>query len=243
MPSTGEASMPQDRGAKSGSPTSTRIETDSIGQIEVAHDRYWGAQTERSRRNFRIGEEAMPTPLIRAIALVKKAAALTNREIGLIEERLAKAIAAAADEVIEGKLDAHFHLVVWQTGSGTQSTMNANEVIANRASELIGGTLGSKRTVHPNDHVNIGQSSHDVFPTAMHIAAACEIAYRLNPALARLYQALKDKAEALQDILKIGRTHLQDATPLTLGQEFGGYAAQIEHGMERVNLAVKGLFE
>jgi fumarate hydratase class II len=234
--------MPQDRGAKSGSPTSARIETDSLGQIEVAHDRYWGAQTERSLRNFRIGEETVPKPLIRAIALVKKAAAVTNREIGLIEERLAQAIATAADEVIEGKLDAHFPLVVWQTGSGTQSNMNVNEVIANRASELLGGTLGSKRTVHPNDHVNLGQSSNDVFPTAMHIAAACEIAYRLNPALARLYQALKDKAEAFQDILKIGRTHLQDATPLTLGQEFGGYAAQIDHGIERIKLSLHGLY-
>ena len=226
-----------------GSPTSARIETDFLGQIEVANDSYWGAQTERSRRNFRIGEEKMPKPMIRAIALVKKAAALTNHEIGLLEERLAKAIAAAADEVIENKLDAHFPLVVWQTGSGTQSNMNVNEVIANRASELLGGTLGSKRPVHPNDHVNLGQSSNDVFPTAMHIAAAEEIAYRLNPALSRLYQALKDKAEAFQDILKIGRTHLQDATPLTLGQEFGGYAAQIDHGIERIKLTLHGLYE
>ncbi len=234
--------MPQDRGAKSGSPTSTRIETDSLGPIEVASDRYWGAQTERSRRNFRIGEESMPKPLIRAIALVKKAAALTNREIGLMEARVADAIAAAADEVIAEKLDAHFPLVVWQTGSGTQSNMNVNEVIANRASELLGVALGSTRPIHPNDHVNLGQSSNDVFPTAMHIAAACEIAYRLNPALARLYQALKDKAEAFQDILKIGRTHLQDATPLTLGQEFGGYAAQIDHGIERIKLTLPGLY-
>ena len=226
-----------------GSPTSARIETDSLGQIEVANDSYWGAQTERSRRNFRIGEEKMPKPMIRAIALVKKAAALTNHEIGLLEERLAKAIAAAADEVIKNKLDAHFPLVVWQTGSGTQSNMNVNEVIANRASELLGGTLGSKRLVHANDHVNLGQSSNDVFPTAMHIAAAEEIAYRLNPALSRLYQALKDKAEAFQDILKIGRTHLQDATPLTLGQEFGGYAAQIDHGIERIKLTLHGLYE
>jgi fumarate hydratase class II len=225
------------------SPTSTRIETDSLGQIEVANDRYWGAQTERSRRNFRIGDEQMPKPMVRAIALVKKAAALTNHEIGLLDERLAKAIAAAADEVIDNRLDAHFPLVVWQTGSGTQSNMNVNEVIANRASELLGGTLGSKRPVHPNDHVNLGQSSNDVFPTAMHIAAAEEIAYRLNPSLARLYQALKDKAEAFQDILKIGRTHLQDATPLTLGQEFGGYAAQIDHGIERVKLSLYGLYE
>ncbi len=184
----------------------------------------------------------MPKPLIRAIALVKKAAALTNRELGLMEARLAEAIATAADEVIEDKLDAHFPLVVWQTGSGTQSNMNVNEVIANRASELLGVALGSKRPIHPNDHVNLGQSSNDVFPTAMHIAVACEIAYRLNPALARLYQALEDKAGAFQDILKIGRTHLQDATPLTLGQEFGGYAAQIDHGIERIKLTLHGLY-
>jgi fumarate hydratase, class II len=175
--------------------------------------------------------------------MVKKAAALTNLELGLIDKRLAEAIATAADEVIEGKLDDHFPLVVWQTGSGTQTNMNLNEVIANRASEMLGGTIGSKRPVHPNDHVNLGQSSNDTFPTAMHIAAAEEIAYRLNPALARLFQALKDKAEAFQDILKIGRTHMQDATPLTLGQEFGGYAAQIDHGIERVKLSLYGLYE
>jgi fumarate hydratase, class II len=235
--------MPHDRGAKSGSPTSTRIETDSLGPIDVAHGSYWGAQTERSRRNFRIGEENMPKSLIRAIAMVKKAAAETNRELGVLEARLAGAIGAAADEIIAGNLDAHFPLVVWQTGSGTQSNMNVNEVIANRASELLGDSLGSKRSVHPNDHVNLGQSSNDVFPTAMHIAAAEEIAYWLNPALSRLYQALKEKAEAFQDILKIGRTHLQDATPLTLGQEFGGYAAQIDHGIERVKLSLYGLYE
>jgi fumarate hydratase, class II len=231
--------MPRDRGAEAASP---RIETDSLGPIEVAPDRYWGAQTERSRRNFRIGEEKMPRSLIRALAMVKKAAAETNCEIGLLEERLARAIVAASDEIIEGKLDAHFPLVVWQTGSGTQSNMNVNEVIANRASELLGETLGSRRSIHPNDHVNLGQSSNDVFPTAMHIAAAEEIAYRLNPALSRLYQALKDKAQAFQDILKIGRTHLQDATPLTLGQEFGGYAAQIDHGIERLKLTLPGLY-
>ena len=222
---------------------STRTETNSFGPIDVPADRYWGAQTERSRRNFKIGDEPMPKPLIRAMAMVKKAAALTNLELGLIDKRLAEAIAAAADEVIEGKLDDHFPLVVWQTGSGTQTNMNLNEVIANRASEMLGGTIGSKRPVHPNDHVNLGQSSNDTFPTAMHIAAAEEIAYRLNPALARLYQALKDKAEAFQDILKIGRTHMQDATPLTLGQEFGGYAAQIDHGIERVKLSLYGLYE
>ena len=222
---------------------STRTETDSFGPIDVPADRYWGAQTERSRRNFKIGDEPMPKPLIRAMAMVKKAAALTNLELGLIDKSLAEAIAAAADEVIEGKLDDHFPLVVWQTGSGTQTNMNLNEVIANRASEMLGGAIGSKRPVHPNDHVNLGQSSNDTFPTAMHVAAAEEIAYRLNPALARLYQALKDKAEAFQDILKIGRTHMQDATPLTLGQEFGGYAAQIDHGIERVKLSLYGLYE
>jgi fumarate hydratase class II len=220
----------------------TRKETDSFGPIEVAEDRYWGAQTERSRRNFRIGEEIMPRPLIRALALVKKAAALTNLELGLIEERFARAIAEAADEIIAGKLDTHFPLLVWQTGSGTQSNMNLNEVIANRASEMLGGTRGAKHPIHPNDHVNLGQSSNDTFPTAMHIAAADEIARHLNPALAHLYQALKDKAEAFQDILKIGRTHLQDATPLTLGQEFGGYAAQIDHGMERIKQSLYGLY-
>src|SRR5215831_1493739 len=235
--------MPHKRGPLSESKAATRIESDSLGTIDVEQERYWGAQTERSRRNFRIGEESMPKPLIRALALVKKAAALTNHDIGLLEERLATAIAAAADEVIEGRFDAHFPLVVWQTGSGTQTNMNLNEVIANRASELLGGTLGSKSPVHPNDHVNLGQSSNDAFPTAMHVAAAEEIAYRLNPALARLYQALKDKAEAFQDILKIGRTHLQDATPLTLGQEFGGYAMQIAHGMERIKQALYGLYQ
>jgi fumarate hydratase, class II len=221
---------------------STRSETDSFGPIEVANDRYWGAQTERSRRNFKIGNETMPKPLIRALAMVKKAAALTNLELGLFDKRFAEAVAAAADEVIEGKLDTHFPLVVWQTGSGTQTNMNMNEVIANRASEMLGGALGAKHPVHPNDHVNLGQSSNDTFPTAMHIAAAEEIAYRLNPALARLYQALKGKEEAFQDIIKIGRTHLQDATPLTLGQEFGGYAAQVDRGIERLKQALYGLY-
>jgi fumarate hydratase, class II len=224
------------------SAASTRMETDSFGPIEVGSDHYWGAQTERSRRNFRIGEEVMPKPLIRALAMVKKAAALANLELGLIDQRLALAIAAAAAEVIEGKLDPHFPLLVWQTGSGTQSNMNLNEVIANRASEMLGGKLGAKHPIHPNDHVNLGQSSNDAFPTAMHIAAAEEIARNLNPALARLYQALKDKAEAFQDILKIGRTHLQDATPLTLGQEFGGYAAQVDHGIERIKQVLYGLY-
>jgi fumarate hydratase, class II len=235
------ASMPPADSTKSAA--NTRTESDSFGPIEVPSGRYWGAQTERSRQNFMIGDEPMPKPLIRAMAMVKKAAALTNFELGLLDKSLAEAIAAAAEEVIEGKLDSHFPLVVWQTGSGTQTNMNLNEVIANRASEILGGALGTKRPVHPNDHVNRGQSSNDTFPTAMHIAAAEEIAYRLNPALARLYQALKDKASAFQDILKIGRTHMQDATPLTLGQEFGGYAAQIDHGIERIKQSLHGLYE
>ena len=224
------------------SAASTRTETDSFGPIEVGSDRYWGAQTERSRQNFRIGEEVMPKPLIRALAMAKKAAALANLELGLLDQQLALAIAAAAEEVIKGKLDTHFPLLVWQTGSGTQSNMNLNEVIANRASEMLGGALGAKHPIHPNDHVNLGQSSNDTFPTAMHIAAAEEITRHLNPALARLYQALKDKAEAFQDILKIGRTHLQDATPLTLGQEFGGYAAQVDHGLARIKQVLYGLY-
>jgi fumarate hydratase, class II len=235
--------MPAKRGPlKASGSGAIRVETDSFGPIEVEAHHYWGAQTERSRRNFRIGDESLPKPLIRALALVKKAAALTNLELGLLDARLGQAITAAADEVIEGKLDAHFPLVVWQTGSGTQSNMNVNEVIANRASEMLGGALGAKHPVHPNDHVNLGQSSNDTFPTAMHVAAAMEIAYHLNPALARLYQALKDKAGAFQDIIKIGRTHLQDATPLTLGQEFGGYAAQIDHGIERIKQTLYGLY-
>ena len=220
----------------------TRTESDAFGPIEVASERYWGAQTERSKRNFRIGGEIMPKPLIRALAMVKRAAALTNKELGLLDARVADAVAAAAQEVMDGQLDAHFPLVVWQTGSGTQTNMNLNEVIANRANEMLGGARGAKSPVHPNDHVNLGQSSNDSFPTAMHIAAAEEIAYRLNPALAHLYQALKDKAEAFQDILKIGRTHLQDATPLTLGQEFGGYGAQIDHGIERIRLTLHSLY-
>lgn len=234
--------MPQDKGHLLSEAGSTRTESDAFGPIEVAADRYWGAQTERSKRNFRIGGEIMPKPLIRALAMVKKAAAMTNREIGLLEARVADAVTEAAQEVIDGKLDAHFPLVVWQTGSGTQTNMNLNEVIANRANEILGGARGTKSPVHPNDHVNLGQSSNDSFPTAMHVAAAEEIAYRLNPALSRLYQALKDKAEAFQDILKIGRTHLQDATPLTLGQEFGGYAAQIDHGIERIRLTLHSLY-
>src|SRR5438477_2166133 len=196
-----------------------RIETDSFGPIAVAADKYWGAQTERSRQNFRIGLERMPTPIVRALALVKLAAAETNRKLGLLDRRRAGAIARAAREVIDGKFDDHFPLVVWQTGSGTQSNMNLNEVIANRANQLLGGKLGVKAPVHPNDHVNMSQSSNDCFPTAMHIAAAEEISQRLLPALAHLHGALHAKAKKFVKIVKIGRTHTQDATPLTLGQE------------------------
>src|SRR5215203_208281 len=200
----------------------TRVETDTFGPIEVPADRYWGAQTQRSLQNFRIGEERMPRPLIRALAVVKRAAAEVNNELGLLDARRMRAIVKAAQEVIDGKLDDHFPLVVWQTGSGTQTNMNVNEVIANRANELLGGKPGAKAPVHPNDHVNMSQSSNDCFPTAMHIAAAEEIVRTLDPALTHLHDALQAKARAFARIVKIGRTHTQDATPLTLGQ--GGTA-------------------
>jgi fumarate hydratase class II len=219
-----------------------RVETDSFGPIEVPADRYWGAQTERSRRNFRIGIEHMPIPLIRALAVIKRAAAEVNHELGLLDARRAKAIVRAAQEVIDGKLDDHFPLVVWQTGSGTQTNMNVNEVIAARANEMLGGKPGANAPVHPNDHVNMGQSSNDCFPTAMHIAAAAEITRHLLPALAHLHAALERKRKEFADIVKIGRTHLQDATPLTLGQEFSGYAAQVKSGRGRVALALKHLY-
>ena len=219
-----------------------RIETDSFGPIEVPADRYWGAQTERSRQNFRIGGDRMPLPIIHALGIVKLAATQTNRALGLIDQRRAGAIMRAAREVIDGKLDDHFPLVVWQTGSGTQTNMNLNEVIANRANELLGGELGAKKPVHPNDHVNMSQSSNDSFPTAMHIAAADGILADLVPALEELLSALRDKEKAFAKIVKIGRTHTQDATPLTLGQEFSGYAAQIESGIARLRVAVKELF-
>jgi len=222
--------------------TKTRTETDSFGPIEVPADRYWGAQTERSRHNFRIGSELMPRPLIRALGTVKRAAAETNRELGLLDARRTRAIVKAADEIIDGKLDPHFPLMVWQTGSGTQSNMNMNEVIANRANELLGAKLGTKVPIHPNDHVNMSQSSNDCFPTAMHIAAAQEIAHRLVPALAHLQDALQEKAKAFSRIVKIGRTHTQDATPLTLGQEFSGYAAQVKSGIRRVRFGLKELY-
>ncbi|MGJ4994287.1 class II fumarate hydratase [Bradyrhizobium sp. HKCCYLR20261] len=219
----------------------TRTETDSFGPIEVAADRYWGAQTERSRQNFRIGHDRMPMGVVRALALVKMAAAKTNQELGLLEPRMAEAIVQAAQEIIDGKLDDHFPLVVWQTGSGTQSNMNLNEVIANRASELMGGERGTKKPVHPNDHVNMSQSSNDCFPTAMHIAAARAIAGHLVPALSELLASLRAKQEAFAGIVKIGRTHTQDATPLTLGQEFSGYAAQVESAIARIEIAARDL--
>ncbi len=220
----------------------TRTETDTFGPIEVASERYWGAQTERSRHNFRIGEELMPLPLIRALALIKRAAAETNRQLGSLDARRAQAIVVAADEIIDGKLDDQFPLVVWQTGSGTQTNMNVNEVIANRANERLGGARGSKLPIHPNDHVNMSQSSNDSFPTAMHIAAAREIAERLIPALTHLHDALETKTKTFAAIVKIGRTHTQDATPLTLGQEFSGYAAQVKSGIARVRAGLKELY-
>jgi fumarate hydratase class II len=220
----------------------TRSETDTFGPIAVEADRYWGAQTERSRRNFRIGDERMPLPLIRALARIKRVAAEVNGGLGLIEPRLVAAIVTAADEVAGGRFDDHFPLVVWQTGSGTQTNMNVNEVVANRANELLGAPLGAKAPVHPNDHVNRSQSSNDCLPTAIHIAAVEEIAGRLRPALAHLHQALADKATAFADIVKIGRTHLQDAVPLTLGQEFSGYAAQVGSSIARIDMAMKELY-
>ncbi len=223
-------------------PHSTRSETDSFGPIEVPADRYWGAQTERSRQNFRIGHDRMPMQIVRALGIVKLASAETNRELGLIDQRRARAIIRAAREVIDGKLDDHFPLVVWQTGSGTQTNMNLNEVIANRANELLGGKLGAKTPVHPNDHVNMSQSSNDSFPTAMHIAAAMRIVEDLIPALGELLRALRKKQKAFAAIVKIGRTHTQDATPLTLGQEFSGYAAQVESGIARLRVALKDLY-
>src|SRR5580658_503360 len=220
----------------------TRTETDSFGPIQVPADRYWGAQTERSRLNFRIGEERMPRPLITALAIVKLAAAETNLELGSLDARRAKVIMAAAQEIIDGKLDDQFPLVVWQTGSGTQTNMNVNEVIANRANEMLGAGLGTKSPIHPNDQVNLSQSSNDSFPTAMHIAAAQEIVHRLLPALAHLHAALQVKTKAFASIVKIGRTHTQDATPLTLGQEFSGYAAQVKSGIARVKAGLKELY-
>jgi fumarate hydratase class II len=224
------------------SPTGkTRTETDSFGPIEVPSNRYWGAQTQRSLENFRIGGDRMPDELIRAFAIVKQAAAQTNMQLGSLDRKRGKAIVEAAQEVMDGKLDGHFPLVVWQTGSGTQTNMNLNEVIGNRANEMLGAPLGAKSPVHPNDHVNMSQSSNDSFPTAMHIAAAMEIENDLLPALTHMHAALRDKEKAFAKIVKIGRTHTQDATPLTLGQEFSGYAAQVKSGIARVKMALKEL--
>jgi fumarate hydratase class II len=219
-----------------------RRETDSFGEIGVETNKYWGAQTQRSLENFKIGKEKMPSQLIAALGILKKAAALTNMEMGALDVKLANAIVKAADEVIEGKLYEHFPLVVWQTGSGTQTNMNINEVLSNRAIEMLGGEMGSKKPVHPNDHVNYGQSSNDTFPTAMHIAAVMEISDNLIPALQYLKAALNKKAKEFKNIIKIGRTHLQDATPLTLGQEFSGYVTQIEFGIARVKNCLKHLY-
>jgi fumarate hydratase class II len=223
--------------------TETRIETDSFGEIAVPADRLWGAQTQRSLENFRIGGERMPLPLVHALGTIKAAAARTNCQLGLLDGKLAEAIEAAAAEVASGKLDAEFPLVVWQTGSGTQSNMNANEVIANKANLALGGRLGEKSPVHPNDHVNMSQSSNDTFPTAMHIAAASEIMGKLVPALRAMHAELAAKAKAWDSIIKIGRTHTQDATPLTLGQEFSGYAREVEAGIERIGLGLPGLYQ
>ena len=221
----------------------TRVETDTMGPIEVPADRYWGAQTQRSLQHFRIGGDRFPREMIRAVGILKKACALVNRDLGLLPEEKARAIVRAADEVIEGKLDDHFPLVVWQTGSGTQTNMNANEVIANRAIELLGGQLGSKKPVHPNDDVNKSQSSNDTFPTAMHIAAVEQLRGRLLPAVRRLRDTLDEKARAFADIVKIGRTHLQDAVPLTLGQEISGWVSQLDHALRHLEAAMPHLSE
>jgi fumarate hydratase class II len=220
-----------------------RVETDTFGPIDVPASRYWGAQAQRSLGNFKIGQETQPLPVVRALGIVKKAAAETNMALGKLDPKLGQAILKAADEVIEGKLNDHFPLVVWQTGSGTQSNMNANEVISNRAIEMLGGEMGSKSPVHPNDHVNMSQSSNDTYPTAMHIACAEEVVHRLLPALQTLHNALNDKAQAWKDIIKIGRTHTQDATPITLGQEFSGYTQQIAKGIERIQSTLPDLMQ
>jgi len=223
--------------------TATRTETDTFGPIQVEADKYWGAQAQRSLGNFKIGWEKQPAPIVRALGVVKRAAAEANMALGRLDPAIGEVVVKAAQEVIEGQLDAHFPLVVWQTGSGTQSNMNANEVISNRAIEMMGGVMGSKKPVHPNDHVNMSQSSNDTFPTAMHIACAEEIVHRLIPALKQLHGALDDKAKAWASIIKIGRTHTQDATPLTLGQEFSGYAQQIENGLARIEMTLPMLMQ
>lgn len=218
-----------------------RIETDSMGDVTVPSDKYWGAQTQRSFENFKIGTERMPLPLIRALGVQKKAAALANKDLGALDAGITEAIVKASEEVMNGSLNDHFPLVVWQTGSGTQTNMNINEVVSNRAIEILGGVIGSKKPVHPNDHVNYGQSSNDTFPTVMHIAAVEEINRLLLPALGHLHAALDAKSKTFDAIIKIGRTHLQDATPITLGQEFSGYATQIRYGIERVKATLPRL--
>ena len=223
--------------------TTTRTETDSMGPIEVPTDRYYGAQTARSLLHFAIGHDTMPRAMIRAFGILKKAAALVNRDLGLLQSELADLIVRAADEVIAGSLDDHFPLRIWQTGSGTQTNMNANEVISNRAIELAGGQLGSKKPIHPNDHVNMSQSSNDTFPTAMHIAAVEEIHHRLLPAVESLQAALEQRVDEFASIVKIGRTHLMDAVPLTLGQEFSGYVAQIKQAVERIKGSLPQVYE
>ena len=221
----------------------TRTETDTFGPIEVASDRYWGAQAQRSLGNFKIGWEKQPLSVIRALGIVKQAAARANMALGGLDAKIGETIIAAAQEVIDGKLNDHFPLVVWQTGSGTQSNMNANEVISNRAIEMLGGVMGSKKPVHPNDHVNMSQSSNDTYPTAMHIACAEQIVRHLIPSLKHLHAALDAKSKAFAHIIKIGRTHTQDATPLTLGQEFGGYTAQVASAIKRIEVSLSGLYE
>ncbi|MTH33082.1 class II fumarate hydratase [Paracoccus limosus] len=223
--------------------TTTRTETDSFGPLEVPSDKYWGAQTQRSIINFPIGWEKQPVPIIRALGIIKQAAAQVNMATGKLDPKLGNAMVQAAQEVAAGKFDDNFPLVVWQTGSGTQSNMNANEVISNRAIEILGGEKGSKKPVHPNDHVNMGQSSNDTFPTAMHVAIGMHARDVLIPGLEKLHKALVAKSEEFKDIIKIGRTHTQDATPLTLGQEFGGYAHQVAKGIERVKLALGDIYE
>jgi fumarate hydratase, class II len=221
----------------------SRTETDTFGPIEVESSAYWGAQSQRSIGNFKIGWEKQPRSIVRALGIIKRAAAETNHALGRLDIALKDAISAAAGEVIEGKLDAHFPLVVWQTGSGTQSNMNANEVISNRAIEMLGGVMGSKKPVHPNDHVNMSQSSNDTYPTAMHIAAAEDVVRLLLPALKHLHAALDAKARSWSSIIKIGRTHTQDATPVTLGQEFSGYAQQVRNGIARIEMTLPMLME
>ena len=223
--------------------SATRTETDSFGPLEVPAEKYWGAQTQRSIMNFPIGWEKQPVAIVRALGVIKQACAMANKESGKLDTRIGDAVIQAASEVVAGKFDENFPLVVWQTGSGTQSNMNSNEVIANRAIEILGGTIGTKDPVHPNDHCNMGQSSNDTFPTAMHIATAMSVRDVLLPGLTKLAEGLEAKSEEFKDIIKIGRTHTQDATPLTLGQEFGGYAHQVRQGLARVEAAMPGIYE